>query len=76
LRAACTCPGAWDEVSPTPVNEWACAPENDGPRPGQRPLLLEPAQKFNCYVGVNIMLAQLGVMRDFASAVALPVPAR
>jgi ketosteroid isomerase-like protein len=33
-------------------------------------------QEFNCYVGVNIMLAQLGVMPDFAAAVASPVLAR
>lgn len=26
-------------------------------------------KEFNCYVGVSIMLAQLGVMPDFASAV-------
>lgn len=30
-------------------------------------------QEFNCYVGVNIMLAQLGVQPDFTSAVATPV---
>ena len=27
-------------------------------------------KEFNCYVGVSIMLAQLGVLPDFASAVA------
>ena len=27
-------------------------------------------KEFNCYVGVNVMLAQLGVQPDFASAVA------
>ena len=31
---------------------------------------------FNCYVGYSIMFAQLGVMPDFASAVAAPVAAR
>jgi hypothetical protein len=30
-------------------------------------------KEFNCYVGVNIMLAQLGVHPDFASAVASTV---
>jgi ketosteroid isomerase-like protein len=33
-------------------------------------------QTFNCYVGISIMLAQMGVMPDFASAVAAPVAAR
>ena len=29
-------------------------------------------KEFNCYVGLSIMLAQLGVQPDFASAVAAP----
>ncbi|MFJ8390861.1 ester cyclase [Streptomyces sp. NPDC094438] len=29
-------------------------------------------KEFNCYVGVSVMLAQLGVQPDFASAVATP----
>jgi ketosteroid isomerase-like protein len=29
-------------------------------------------RQFNCYVGVSIMLAQLGVMPNFAAAVAKP----
>jgi ketosteroid isomerase-like protein len=29
-------------------------------------------KEFNCYVGVSIMLAQLGVLPDFASAVTAP----
>lgn len=29
-------------------------------------------KEFNCYVGVSIMLAQLGVLPDFASAVQTP----
>ncbi|MGW6195622.1 ester cyclase [Kribbella sp. NPDC055110] len=29
-------------------------------------------KEFNCYVGVSIMLAQLGVLPDFASAVTTP----
>ncbi len=33
-------------------------------------------ETFNCYVGISIMLAQMGVMPDFASAVAAPVAAR
>ncbi|MFJ3218239.1 ester cyclase [Kitasatospora sp. NPDC086801] len=31
-------------------------------------------KEFNCYVGVSVMLAQLGVHPDFASAVAAPWP--
>jgi hypothetical protein len=33
-------------------------------------------ETFNCYVGISIMLAQMGVLPDFASAVAAPVAAR
>ena len=33
-------------------------------------------EMFNCYVMVNTMLAQIGVMPDFASAVAAPVAER
>jgi ketosteroid isomerase-like protein len=33
-------------------------------------------ETFNCYVGFTIMFAQMGVMPDFASAVAAPVTAR
>ena len=33
-------------------------------------------ETFNCYVGISIMLAQMGVTPDFASAVAAPVAAR
>ena len=33
-------------------------------------------ETFNCYVGLSIMFAQMGVMPDFASAVAAPVAAR
>ena len=33
-------------------------------------------EMFNCYVMINTMLAQLGVMPDFASAVAAPVAER
>ena len=33
-------------------------------------------EMFNCYVMVNTMLAQMGVMPDFASAVAAPVAER
>jgi ketosteroid isomerase-like protein len=33
-------------------------------------------QEFNCYVGMNIMFAQLGVLPDFASAVAASAPAQ
>ena len=29
-------------------------------------------KEFNCYVGVSVMLAQLGVMPDFAAAVTTP----
>jgi hypothetical protein len=29
-------------------------------------------KEFNCYVGISVMLAQLGVQPDFASAVAPP----
>lgn len=32
-------------------------------------------KEFNCYVGVSVMLAQLGVQPDFASAVAAPAAA-
>jgi ketosteroid isomerase-like protein len=32
-------------------------------------------KEFNCYVGVSIMLAQLGVQPDFASAVTAPTVA-
>jgi len=32
-------------------------------------------ETFNCYVGLPIMFAQMGVMPDFASAVAAPVAA-
>jgi ketosteroid isomerase-like protein len=33
-------------------------------------------KEFNCYVSVNSMLAQIGVLPDFASAVAAPAPAQ
>jgi len=33
-------------------------------------------KEFNCYVGVSVMLAQMGVMPDFASAVAAPTAAQ
>jgi hypothetical protein len=33
-------------------------------------------EAFNCYVGFTIIFAQMGVMPDFASAVAAPVAAR
>ncbi len=33
-------------------------------------------ETFNCYVGFSVMFAQMGVMPDFASAVAAPVVAR
>lgn len=33
-------------------------------------------QEFNCHVGTTTMFAQLGVMPDFASAVAAPVAER
>lgn len=33
-------------------------------------------KEFNCYVGVSVMLAQLGVLPDFASAVTTPAAAR
>ena len=33
-------------------------------------------ETFDCYVGFSIMFAQMGVMPDFASAVAAPVAAR
>ena len=29
-------------------------------------------ESFNCYVGYSIMFAQMGVMFDFASAIASP----
>jgi ketosteroid isomerase-like protein len=32
-------------------------------------------KEFNCYVGVNVMLAQLGIQPDFASAVNAPAAA-
>ena len=32
-------------------------------------------EAFNCYVGYSVMFAQMGVMPDFASAVAAPVAA-
>jgi hypothetical protein len=32
-------------------------------------------KEFNCYVGVSVMLAQLGVQPDFASAVNAPAAA-
>jgi ketosteroid isomerase-like protein len=32
-------------------------------------------ETFNCYVGISLMLAQMGVMPDFASAIAAPVAA-
>jgi ketosteroid isomerase-like protein len=32
-------------------------------------------KEFNCYVGLSVMLAQLGVMPDFASAVTTPAAA-
>ncbi|MCZ0991583.1 ester cyclase [Streptomyces diastatochromogenes] len=32
-------------------------------------------KEFNCYVGVSVMLAQLGVQSDFASAVKASTPA-
>ena len=32
-------------------------------------------ETFNCYVGFSVMFAQMGVMPDFASAVAAPVAA-
>jgi ketosteroid isomerase-like protein len=32
-------------------------------------------KEFNCYVGINVMLAQLGVQPDFASAVTAPAAA-
>ena len=31
-------------------------------------------KEFNCYVGINVMLAQLGVQPDFASAVKASQP--
>src|SRR6266699_2337843 len=33
-------------------------------------------QEFNCHIGMTTMFAQLGVLPDFASAVAAPAPAR
>ena len=33
-------------------------------------------KEFNCYVSVNSMFAQIGVLPDFASAVAAPAPAQ
>jgi hypothetical protein len=33
-------------------------------------------ETFNCYVGYRIMFAQMGVLPDFASAVAAPVAVR
>jgi hypothetical protein len=33
-------------------------------------------QEFNCHIGVTTMFAQLGVLPDFASAVAPSAPAR
>jgi hypothetical protein len=33
-------------------------------------------QEFNCHIGVTTMFAQLGVLPDFASAVAASAPAR
>jgi hypothetical protein len=33
-------------------------------------------QEFNCHIGVATMFAQLGVLPDFASAVAASAPAR
>jgi ketosteroid isomerase-like protein len=33
-------------------------------------------ETFNCYVGYSVMFAQMGVMPDFASAVADPAAAR
>ena len=33
-------------------------------------------QEFNCHVGMTTMLAQMGVLPDFASAVAASAPAR
>jgi ketosteroid isomerase-like protein len=33
-------------------------------------------ETFNCYVGYSVMFAQMGVMPDFASAVAEPVAGR
>ena len=33
-------------------------------------------ETFNCYVGYSAMFAQMGVMPDFASAVAGPIAAR
>jgi len=32
-------------------------------------------KEFNCYVGVSVMLSQLGVQPDFASAVSAPAAA-
>ena len=32
-------------------------------------------ETFNCYVGYSVMFAQMGVMPDFASAVAAPASA-
>jgi ketosteroid isomerase-like protein len=33
-------------------------------------------QEFNCYVSINSMLAQIGVLPDYASAVAVPPSAQ
>jgi hypothetical protein len=33
-------------------------------------------QEFNCYVSINSMLAQIGVLPDYASAVAVPASAQ
>ena len=33
-------------------------------------------QEFNCHIGTSAMFAQLGILPDFASAVAASVPAR
>ena len=33
-------------------------------------------REFNCHIGTSTMFAQLGVLPDFASAVAASVPAR
>ena len=33
-------------------------------------------QEFNCYVSINSMLAQIGVLPDYASAVTAPASVR
>jgi hypothetical protein len=33
-------------------------------------------QEFNCHIGMTTMLAQMGVLPDFASAVGVSAPAR